>query len=165
MQSTQIYHEKLTSNRTTALFLILTVLFFCLFSWRLKIASMDWLSIVLLVLACFFLFYTINYRTLEIQINLDCVRLKFGIFSWRIPITNIANIKLDEDLPWIIRNGGAGIHFAVVEGRYRASFNFLEHPRAVIQFTKKVGPVADISFSTSHPRQVIEQVRYLINRD
>jgi len=155
MQSTLVYHEKLTSIKTTALFLILTILFFCLFSWRLLTVGMDWLAILLLVLACFFLFYTINYRTLDIQISFDNLKLKFGVFSWQIPLENIAQFQKDDEIPWLMRNGGAGIHFMSVHGRYRASFNFLEHPRVVISFNIKVGPILDLSFSTSQPDQIL----------
>lgn len=156
MQTEPTYHERLTSNRTTGLFLILTVLFACAFAWRFLVVSLDWLAILLLVLACLFLFYTINYRTLDIQINMECLRLKFGIFSWRIPISNIASFQLDDKIPWLMRNGGAGIHFMFVNGRYRASYNFLEHARVVIAYQKKVGPVSDLSFSTRQPAQIIK---------
>jgi hypothetical protein len=54
-----------------------------------------------------------------------------------------------------MRNGGAGIHFMLVNGRYRASFNFLEHPRVVIRFRNKIGPVVDLSFSTTQPEKVL----------
>ena len=163
MQTAQIYHEKLTSNRTTALFLTLTILFFCMFSWRLLTASMDWSAVLMLVLACLFLFYTINYRALDIQLNLVCLRLKFGIFSWRIPLINIAHFELDDEVPWLMRSGGVGIHFMFVHGRYRASFNFLEHPRVVISFKNKIGPVLDISFSTRQPAQLLLSIREAVN--
>jgi hypothetical protein len=123
---------------------------------------MDWLAILLLALACVFLFYTINYRTLVIQISQDHVRIKFGIFSWRIPFSNIASYQLDDDIPWLMRNGGAGIHFMFVNGRYRASFNFLEHPRVVIGFKKKFGLVADISFSTGQPDKILTHLEKLV---
>lgn len=161
-QNAPIYHERLTSKSTTGLFIILTLLFACTFAWRLLAVSMDWLAILLLVLVCFFLFYTLNYRTLDIQINPDQLRLKFGVFSWRIPISNIASFRLDDDIPGLKRNGGAGIHFMFVNGRYRASYNFLEHPRVVISFRNKVGPVADISFSTGQPDQVLKHLEELI---
>ena len=165
MQTSQVYHEKLTSIKTTALFLILTILFFCLFSWRLLTVGMDWLAILLLVLACFFLFYTINYRTLDIQISFDNLKLQFGVFSWQIPLNSIAHFQLDNDIPWLMRNGGAGIHFMFVRGRYRASFNFLEHPRVVLRFKHKIGPVTDLSFSTAQPSQLIKHLEEAISID
>ncbi len=45
-----------------------------------------------------------------------------------------------------------------VRQRYRASVNFLEYPRIVIAFKKKVGPVRDISFSTRHPDEVLQHI-------
>jgi len=158
MQKTLLYHEKVTSTRTTALFFLLTVLCGFFFSWRLLGLWMDWLAVLLLVLACFFLFYTLNYRTLEIQLDEEMLRLKFGLFIWRVPLTNIVEIQPDDQIPWLMRNGGAGIHFMFVNGRYRASFNFLEHPRVVITFKNKVGPVLDLSFSTRQPAMLMEQL-------
>lgn len=58
-----------------------------------------------------------------------------------------------------MRMGGAGIHFMFVHKRYRASFNFLEHPRVVIAFKRKAGPVQDISFSTRQPTDVVRLIR------
>jgi len=164
MQKSPIYHERLTSNRTIILFVILTILFACTFAWRLLAVSMDWLAILLLVLACFFLFYTINFRTLDIQIDMERLRLKFGIFSWQIPISNIDSFRPDDDISWLMRNGGAGIHFMFVNGRYRASFNFLEHPRVLIGFRKKLGLVVDLSFSTRQPDQVLSHFEELVHR-
>jgi len=163
MHSGLVYREKVISNRTTALFVMLTILFLFLFAWRLLAASMDWAAVLVLVLACLFLFYTINYRALDIQLNLVCLRLKFGIFSWRIPLINIAHFELDDEVPWLMRSGGAGIHFMFVHGRYRASFNFLEHPRVVISFKNKIGPILDISFSTSQPAQILTHLEEAIH--
>jgi len=164
MNTSSTYCEKLYSNRTTGLFVLLTILFFCLFTWRLLTVGMDWLAILLLILACLFLFYIVNYRTLDIQLNIECLKLKFGIFSWRIPISNIASFRLEDDIPWLMRNGGAGIHFMFVNGRYRASFNFLEHPRVLIGFRKKIGLVIDLSLSTRQPDQVLNHLEELVHR-
>ena len=60
-----------------------------------------------------------------------------------------------------MKYGGAGIHFMTVHNRYRASFNFLEYPRVVIAFKKKVGLVRDISFSTRRPEEVTRLIREL----
>jgi hypothetical protein len=38
-------------------------------------------------------------------------------------------------------------------------FNFLEHSRVVKSFKRKVGWVQDISFSTSHPDEVIHLIQ------
>ena len=163
MKPSYVYQEKVNSNRTTGLFLTLTTLFIFLFLWRLLANSMDWAAILLLVLACFFMFYSINYRTLDIQLDLAFLKLKFGIFTWQVPLNNIAHFQLDDDIPWLMRMGGAGIHFMSVRGRYRASFNFLEHPRVVIAFKNKVGPVLDLSFSTSQPAQILTHLEETIH--
>jgi len=56
-------------------------------------------------------------------------------------LDNVEGCCLD-DIPMLMRMGGAGIHFMLIRKRYRASFNFLEHPRVVIAFKKKEGLVA-----------------------
>jgi len=149
------YHEELSSNKTEILFLALTMLFFLLLIWRWKIAGLDIRAIIFLGLAALFLFYSLNYRTLKIHLTQVSLDLKFGIFAWRVPLDNIESCRLDENLSALMKNGGAGIHFMMIDQRYRASFNFLEYPRVVIALKKKAGPVRDISFSTRRPEEVL----------
>jgi hypothetical protein len=153
-----IYNEKVSSKKTQALFLALTSLFSWLTLRRLKARRRDMLSDASTFFAVFFLFYSLNYRTLKIRITSDELRLKFGVFTWRVPMENIAGCRLD-DLPVIMRMGGAGIHFMSIGKRYRASLNFLEHPRVVVALKNKLGPVEDISFSTRHPNEVIQLIQ------
>lgn len=157
----QVYEEVLTSNKTTALFLGLSGLFMILAIWRVSAAGWDWLAIILLILSIFFMFYVINYRTLKLQITDRFIRLTFGIFTWTVPGENMAGCEMDEIPAWA-RNGGAGIHFFMSGGRYRASFNFLEYPRVVIWFKQKKGPVEGISFSTQQPDEVLRLVQEIV---
>ena len=150
-----VYRERLTSPRTLAFFLGLVLIFGLLFAWRLSMAGFDALGIILLCLAVIFLFYVINYRSLVIMITPQSLMLKFGIFKWTEQLDNIATSQIDE-LPWLLKYGGAGIHFMTVNQRYRASFNFLEYPRVVIALKHKRGLVHDLSFSTQNPEQVIQ---------
>lgn len=152
-----LYHEELSSKRTQRLFAGLTTLFLLLSIWRVKINGMNWLAAFFLILSGIFLFYMVNYRTLIIRITADSLRLSFGIFTWAIPFDNIESCSIDE-IPAFNKYGGAGIHFMFVEKRYRVSFNFLEYPRLVIAFKKKVGPVRDISFSTRQPEDVMRVI-------
>lgn len=154
MPDAVIYHERVRSNKTEALFLALLVLFFMLLIWRVIAHSLDFLAIALLLLSLIFLFYTINYRTLEISLSAKALRLQFGVFRWKIPLDNMEDCRLDE-LPLAMRLGGAGIHFMMIHQRYRASFNFLEYPRVVVALKKKAGPVQEISFSTRRPDEVL----------
>lgn len=154
----QLYYERLSSPRTSALFITLTLLFLLFFIWRFTAAGFDALAVVLLVFCLFFLFYSINYRTLVIQLVGAAIRLEFGFFHWTIPFANIASAALD-DLPAFKKYGGAGIHFMTVNGRYRASFNFLEYPRLLINLKKKSGLVQEVSFSTRRPDQWLNQIR------
>ena len=149
-----LYYEKISSKRTEWLFLGLTTLFLLLFVWRVTVSGWNGLAVVFIVFSCFFLFYIVNYRKLIIRITADSLKLSFGVFSWTVPLNNIESCALDE-IPALMKYGGAGIHFMFIEKRYRASFNFLEYPRVVIAFKRKVGPVRDISFSTRQPMEVL----------
>jgi hypothetical protein len=155
MTDNLIYEERLSSNRTEALFISLTILFLTLLMWQISRGSSDILSAAFFFSFIFFLFYSVNYRTLIIRLTPESLKLKFGVFTWTIPLDNIEECRHD-DLPLVMRYGGAGIHFMVIRRRYRASFNFLEHPRVVIAFKKKAGLVRDVSFSTRHPDKVIQ---------
>jgi Ca2+/Na+ antiporter len=158
-----VYDERVASKRTEALFLALTILFFLLFIWRLIADRLDILAVVLLCLCCFFLFYSVNYRTLVIRLTAESLKLTFGLFTWTVPLDNIEGSRLD-DIPALMRMGGAGIHFMLIRKRYRASFNFLEYPRVVIALKKKVGPVQDISFSTQRPDEVLRLIQESVPR-
>jgi hypothetical protein len=124
--------------------------------------GLDVLAVVLLCLSAFFLFYAVNYRTLVIRLTPASLVLKFGILPRTVSLDNIEAVSLD-DVPLLMRMGGAGIHFMSIRGRYRASFNFLEYPRVVIAFKTPVGPVRDISFSTRQPDEVIRLIREAVS--
>ncbi len=158
-----IYEERVSSNWTEALFIGLSMLFLMLLIWRIRTGDPGILSAVLLVISILFLFYSLNYRTLVICLTPDSLKLKFGIFSWTIARDNIAECRHDDDLPVLMKYGGAGIHFMMVRKRYRASFNFLEHRRVVIALKRKAGPVRDVSFSTRHPDRVIQLLQNAIS--
>jgi hypothetical protein len=154
MTSNHLYEERLSSKRTEALFIGLTIVFLMLFIWRISTNRFDILSAIFVFFFLFFFFYSVNYRILTIRLSPKSLTLTFGIFKWAIPLENIEGCRRD-DLPIIQRYGGAGIHFMFVGGRYRASFNFLEFPRVVIALKKKAWIVRDVSFSTSNPGEVL----------
>jgi hypothetical protein len=157
-----IYTERISSNKTEALFLVIMMLSLLLLIWRVTSDGLDILAIVFTFLFILFLFYSLNYRTLLIHLTPASLKLTFGIFTWTIPVDNIQECSLDE-LPVIMKYGGAGIHFMFIRKRYRASFNFLEYPRIVIAFKRKVGLVRDISFSTRQPGDVIHLIKVIIS--
>jgi Ca2+/Na+ antiporter len=163
MNTHLIYSEKLSSRRTELLFIALTLLFLLLFIWRLIAGSVDFLAGIFLFFFVCFLFYSLNYRTLVIRLTAESLKLSFGIFTWTIPLNNVGEIQPDDDLPLLMKYGGAGIHFMLVRKRYRASFNFLEYPRIVIAFKKKRGLVRDISFSTRKPEDVLRLIRNAVD--
>ena len=157
-----IYTERVSSKRTEALFVGLTLLFATLLSRRLVAGRRGVLTAVFFFLASFFCFYALNYRTLTIRLTSSTLTLTFGLFTWHVPLANIESCRLD-DIPLLLRMGGAGIHFMLVRGRYRASFNFLEYPRVVIAFKQKIGPVQDISFSTRQPDDVLRHLQETVS--
>lgn len=163
MNNDLLYKENVSSTKTEFLFIALTVLFLLLFIGQVIVDGFDLPAIIFVCFFLFFLFYSINYRMLVIRLTSEYLKLSFGIFSWTVPFENIEKCQLDNDLPVPVKYGGAGIHFILVGGRYRTSFNFLEHPRVVIGFKKKVGPVRDISFSTSHPDNVLRFIQKAIS--
>jgi hypothetical protein len=154
-----VYEEKISSPKTEALFIGLTTVFLVLTFWRVSVSGLDALGIVFLLFFVLFVFYSINYRILNIRITADSLRLRFGIFTWTIPSEDIGEIRPDDDIPALKKYGGAGIHFMFVHGRYRASFNFLEYPRLAVALKKKKGSVQDVSFSTRRPEDVIELLK------
>lgn len=159
MSAHLIYSEKISSERTEFLFIALTLLFLLLFFWRVMARSVDFLGSIFLFFFGFFLFYTLNYRALIIRLTSETLRLSFGLFTWTIPLNNVSDIQPDDDLPVLMKYGGAGIHFMLVRRRYRISFNFLEHPRVVIGLKRKAGLVKDISFSTCQPNELIRLIQ------
>jgi len=150
-----LYSEVIDSIKTSALFAGLALALLLLTWRRVRTAGRGMFANVMGFFGCFFSFYALNYRTLVIRLTPQALRLRFGVFSWVTPIENIERAELDE-LPALMRYGGAGIHFMIVHGRYRASFNFLEYPRVVIGLRQKAGPVQDISFSTRRPELVLK---------
>jgi hypothetical protein len=153
-----IYQERLTSNRTEAFFIALTILYLSLYIWRKNAGGYEILTAIFGVLFVGFLFYALNYRVLHVRLTPQALKLTFGLFTWKAPLENVEDCRLD-DLPQFMRKGGAGIHFMSIRSRYRASFNFLEYPRVVIAFKRKIGPVQDLSFSTRQPEELIRLVR------
>lgn len=163
MNTHLIYSETLSSKRTELLFIALTLLFLFLFVWRVTIPGVDFLAGIFFFLFVCFLFYSINFKTLVIRLTAESLKLSFGIFTWTISLNNIGEIKPDADLPWLMKYGGAGIHFMFVRKRYRASFNFLEHSRVVIALKRQAGLVRDVSFSTCQPNEIIRLMQGAIS--
>lgn len=155
MDDSICYVETITSRRTEALFIALTFLFGGLYTRRSVKKGTDSFAFVLGGLCLVFLFYVVNYRVLTIRLTQKALQLKFGIFTWTEPIDNIAACSVD-DITGLMRYGGAGIHFMLIQNRYRASFNLLEYPRVVVALKKKAGPVCNLSFTTRNPEKVLQ---------
>ncbi|MBL8093172.1 MAG: hypothetical protein JNL73_03310 [Anaerolineales bacterium] len=153
------YTEDLSSPRTEALFVGLTLLGAALAAWRGTVGGFDWLTLTLAGLAVFFGFYALNFRTLRIRLTPDVLQLTFGVFTWRVPIGNIEACRVDDVSLW--RIGGAGIHFSLIQGRYRAMFNFLEYSRLVVLLRQGQGPVRAVAFSTRRVDELRQRLQAL----
>jgi hypothetical protein len=156
MNGEKIYAEKVSSLRTGLLFLGLCVIFTGLVFWKLQRTPSGSQPVFFLLLTIMFLFYTLNYRTLVIEISKEEVSLQFGLFHWHIPLDTIASCYIDTAPLW--RIGGAGIHFSFFNKRYRAMFNYLEHDRVVLSLNKKKGLVSEVAFSTREPERVMDSI-------
>jgi hypothetical protein len=163
MTEKPLFEERVSSGLTQALFVGLTIVFFVLLVWRMTAARPGALGIAFLLLMLFFLFYSLNYRTLVIRLSPYALRLQFGLFGWTVKLDNIEECRLD-DPPLLMKYGGAGIHFMLVRTRYRVSFNFLEHPRLVIALRRRAGPVRDVSFSTRRPDELMQLLQSAVSR-
>jgi len=157
------YTEQIKSSGTSVLFLFLSILFFLLFGWRITAGGLRFFPGLFAFLGLFFLLYVINFQVLEININSTQLKLKFGVISWRTSLDNIQEAHLD-DSPAIIKYGGAGVHFALVKGIYRAFFNFLEYPRVLVSFKVKQGLVQELVFTTRQPDQVLAFINTRISQ-
>lgn len=150
-----IYREDVRSIKTEQLFILLALAFFALGLWRFSAVGFKFVPGLFIILGMFFAFYIVNYRVLKITITDQGLRLKFGLISWNTDFENIKECLLD-DAPEIIKYGGAGVHFAFVQGEYRAFYNFLEYPRILVRFELKQGWVKALVFSTRNPETIIE---------
>lgn len=161
MSNEFIYDEVVTSDKTSTLFTLLTGLCFSLFVWSIYTTNGTFIIALFAGLFIFFLFYTLNYRKLEITLTTRSLTLKFGIIKWKITLKDITACELGK-LPLILRLGGAGIHFMFVNGKYLASFNFLEHPRILIAFKDQSRLVKGLYFSTQEPEILLDKINKLI---
>jgi hypothetical protein len=153
MTSQTLYDERLSSVRTEALFIVLTPVPLAVFARRVQSAGIDGWSVFLLAVTAMFLFYSVNYGTRVTRVGADVLRLRFGLFEWKLAVQNIKFCLPDTVSLWPI--GGAGIHFTFIDRRYRAMFNFLEYPRLVVGLKMKKGPVRDVVFSTRRPAELM----------
>ena len=150
-----LYSEKIRSTKTSLLFVILASIFFTLFGWRFSVVGFRFGPGLYAFLGLVFCFYVINFRELEISITDQILRLKFGVIGWSSNLENIKSV-IRYDPPFWIKYGGAGVHFAMVDGDYKAFYNFLEYPRVLIKFHQKQGWVQSLVFTTRQPDKILE---------
>ncbi len=150
-----LYSEKIRSNKTSLLFVILAIIFFALFGWRVSVVGYRFVPGLYAFFGLVFFFYVINFRELEISITDQTLQLKFGVIGWSSNIENIKSSIL-YDPPFWIKFGGAGVHFSMVDGDYKAFYNFLEYPRIMIGFHQKQGWVQSLVFTTRQPDKILE---------
>jgi hypothetical protein len=112
-----LYHERISSNRMEVLFLVLRILFLSLLIWHVNVSGADILAVVFFGFFNLFVFSSVNYRTLVIRLTPESLKLTFGIFTWRVPLDNVEECRLDE-MPLLMKIGDAGIHFMTIRKRY-----------------------------------------------
>jgi len=157
-----IYEERVSSLRTGAVFVALFVLCSALFAWRILASGYGAIAALCLFLSILFIFFALNYRVLVIHVSTEGLRLKFGLFGWTVPWHTVAEAHIDKTSLW--RIGGAGMHFSIINGRYRAMLNFLEYPRVVIELKDRRGLVRDVAFSTERPDEILRIIEESIAR-
>jgi len=150
------YEERVSSRRTEAIFIGLSVLFLLLFAVRVTTGGLGLLAGFFLLACSLFTFYALNYRVLVIRETLDALELEFGLLRWVVPWRSIEDWDLDDVSLW--RIAGAGVHFTFIRGHYRVFLNFLEHARVVLNVTPRRGIVRAVAFSTSRPADVLALV-------
>jgi hypothetical protein len=153
MDASQEYEETLSSGRTEAVFVALSLLFLSFSIWRVVSSGVGGLAIASFTLFALFVFYSLNYNRLSILMNREALVLRFGIFSRTIPWSRIESAFIDGTS--LLRIGGAGIHFTMIHRRYRMYWNLLEFPRVVLALTGARGWVRDVAFTTRRPREVL----------
>ncbi len=79
--SNLIYKERISSNKTEVLFLVLTVLFFLLLVWRRNAVGLDWIAVVFIGFFVLFFFYSLNYRNLVIHLTSDIAKAEIWHLS------------------------------------------------------------------------------------
>lgn len=131
----------------------LSVLCLASLAWRFIVSGFGTIAALLLLLSLLFVFFALNYRVLVVRMSEEGLRLRFGLFGWTVPWNTVARAYPDDTALW--RIGGAGIHFSIIKGRYRAMLNFLEHPRIVVELKKKRGLVREVAFSTQKPIEIL----------
>ena len=157
-----LYEEKLTSLRTELAFICMALISFSFFVLSLYFWSLHILIQPLFFsISVFFLFYTINYRVLHIRLTSTGLQLKFGLLHWQAQRGRVEGSYIDDVSLW--RIGGAGIHLSPIHKRYRLMFNFLEHPRVVINLKKE--RISAVMFSTKNPSHIIELITKTLPND
>ncbi|MHA2499882.1 MAG: hypothetical protein ACXAEL_09985, partial [Candidatus Hodarchaeales archaeon] len=78
LSSGHLYEEKILSKITAGVFIVLTALFMILFSCQFIGSGYSAFTLISFSLFLFFLFYSLNYRSLTIFITSSSVEIKFG---------------------------------------------------------------------------------------
>lgn len=78
MSDNLIYEERVSSNRTEALFVGLMILSLMLLIFKLSTGSPSILSAAFFLFFVFFFFYSVNYRTLITRLTQESLKLKFA---------------------------------------------------------------------------------------
>ncbi len=149
-----LYQEKLSSIWITLIFLIISLFFLFLILYQIFIGPLgnnpapNW---ILAIIFLAFLFLSINFIKLVIQITPQFIILGYGIFKHKIAFENIEDIGKDKSL--LIKYGGWGIRFGRSQGeRYMA---YIIPGADNIALLMKKGRFRKFIFSTKNADELI----------
>lgn len=92
METDAIYEEKVTSPKTSALFLVLALVFLILSAWRVIHRGIDFLAIFFFALFSFFSFYFLDHPRLVVRLKERRGLVQDIAFSTRHPEQLLARI-------------------------------------------------------------------------
>lgn len=164
MKIEALYQEKLTSKWITIIFLFFALLFLFFIIYQAFIGPLgnnpapNWaLAIMFLI----FLFLTVNFLRLTIQITPQHLVAGYGIFKHKISWDNVESVYPDKS-PVLTNYGGWGIRFGKVGGKWRLVYNIPESDRIVMSL--KDGKFREFVFSTKNSQEVITLIKEQIDK-
>ena len=80
MREVIVFEEQVSSKWTTVLFMVLAILFGGAAYFNFSASGVNYLFWFFIFLTALFLFYTVNYQTLEILLTPAFLNFKFGVF-------------------------------------------------------------------------------------
>jgi hypothetical protein len=158
MQPDVVYEEKIFQKGLTAIFIVITLIFFALWIYQAFIGPVGTNpapNIIFLLMFLVFAFIAATFNTLAIEITSEFISVGYGIFRRQISWEKIEDCYPDDASAVIY--GGWGIRFGRFKGKWRLIYDTVGSPRVVLLLTE--GRFREFVFSTKNPHEVIELVK------